>query len=66
MTANERAQRGVRRASVKENNMKSTMNNFPGEIAGIGITSTGEFHAYQARPAQQEDPNHQRQGSFIQ
>jgi len=37
-----------------------------GEIAGLGMTSTDEFHAYQARPAQQEDPNQQRQRPFIQ
>ena len=36
------------------------------EIAGFGMTSTGEFHAYQARPAQQEGPNQQRQRPFIQ
>jgi hypothetical protein len=37
-----------------------------GEIAGLGMIGTGEFHAYQARPAQQEDPNQQRQRPFIQ
>ena len=61
------------RVPVKEDNMKSTMMhvstcfiNSRGEIAGLGMTSTDEFHAYQARPAQQEDPNQQRQRPFIQ
>ena len=36
------------------------------EIAGLGMTSSGEFHAYQARPVRQEDPNQQRQRPFIQ
>jgi hypothetical protein len=40
--------------------------NFRGEIAGLGMTRTGELNAYQARPAQQEDPNQQRQRPFIQ
>jgi hypothetical protein len=40
--------------------------NSRGEIAGLGMTSTDEFHAYQARPAQQEDPDQQRQRPFIQ
>jgi|GEM_PF-3989619 len=53
--------------------MKSTMMyvstcfiNSRGEIAGLGMTSTGELHAYQARPAQQEDSNQQQQRPFIQ
>ena len=53
--------------------MKSTMMhlsacfiNSRGEIAGLGMTSTDEFHAYQARPTQQEDPDQQRQRPFIQ
>jgi hypothetical protein len=53
--------------------MKSTMMyvsacsiNPQGEIAGLGMTSTGEFHANQARPAHQEDPDQQRQRPFIQ
>jgi hypothetical protein len=40
--------------------------NSRGEIAGFGMTSTDEFRAYQASPAQQEDPNQQRQRPFIQ
>jgi hypothetical protein len=40
--------------------------NSRGEIAGLGVTSTREFHAFQARLAQQEDPNQQRQPPFIQ
>ena len=73
MTANESVQRDVRKGTRKEDNMKSTMMhvstcfiNSRGEIAGLGMTSTDEFHAYQARPAQQEDPNQQRQRPFIQ
>jgi len=84
MTANESAQRGVRKGARKGRqheihnvvllkqrprvfmHVSTCFINSRGEIAGLGMTSTDEFLAYQARPAQQEDPNQQRQRPFIQ
>ena len=63
MTANESAQRGVRKGTRKGRQREihndarlHLLYQFPGRDRGLGMTSSDEFHPYQARPAQQEDP----------